>query len=483
MNRYLKLLFRYLLGNLTRQVVAISSNSYFPYYFSLILLSRAICVVRWHVRMLATYVSQLSFLFAYDPLNRPKSYETSVRSKVLTFTGSCYFLFLLLFTALLYQNTDKTVWSHLNDLVARNREQVSFGWWRKRRRRSSESLNRRDSRRLSYQKLSTWLNRLKTFPFYPQLQVLPPTAKLLHYPKLAERLRLRAVRICFVFELLMVAIYFYYLNILYFDLVGQLRKLGQPMTIAQLITTAFAYLSILHTAFYTYAGLLLVELVLYLVCTVYAGQYQNLNRDLERVKASMLKNDSFQNLSSNSYELQNLNRSTAVYRAGHTRLTVFILRFNGSLVSKVIAYYLHYYLPYHSYRLVYIYFQQRSLPLAIAINSYWFLLFMWLFLMIITLGVARTNGEIGRSGRALSALFARKGLAMRVNFDQKRQSYYSAKESEAGRTIGHREALKLSTYFEMIWREEKQLAFTAGQTDTAMNWKFIFEVKTDFLQT
>ena len=480
MNRYLKLLFRYLFSNLTRQVVAISSNSYFPYYFSLILLSRAICVVRWHVRMLATYVSQLSFLFAYDPLNRPKSYETSVRSKVLTFTGSCYFLFLLLFTGLVYRNTDKIVWSHLYDLVVRNREQVSFCWWRS----SGEWSNRRDSRSISYQKISTWLNRLKTFPFYTQLKVLQ-SAKLLHYPKLAERLRLRAVRICFVFELLMVAIYFYYLNILYFDLVGQLRKLGKPMTIAQLITTALAYLSIMHTAFYTYAGLLLVELVLYLVCTVYAGQYQNLNRDLEKLKISMLKNandSSFQSLSSKDFFLQNLNRSTAVYRSVHTRLTVFILRFNGSLVSKVIAYYLHYYLPYHSYRLVYIYFQQRSLPLAIAINSYWFLLFMWLFLMIITLGVARTNSEIGRSGRALSALFARKGLlSLKIGSFQRRQSYYySAKESEASGTIGHREALKLSTYFEMIWREEKQLAFTAGQTDTAMNWRFIFEVKTDF---
>ncbi len=477
MNRYLRMLFHYLFGNLTRRVAAISSNAYFPAYFSLILLSIGSCAARWLVRKLATIFREdplLAFIFSYDVLNKPKAFETDLRNKVLIFGGTGYYTFFTLLNVLVYRNTDKVVWSHLYDLVVRNREQVSFGWWR---RRSSESLNRRDSSRSLSSQISIWLNRLKTFPLYPRLKLLQSEKPLLHYPKLGKGLRLRAVRICLAFEVLMVLIYFYYLNILYFDLVGELRQRPR-MTFAQAVTTAAAYLGILHAAFYTYAALHLVELVLALVGALYADQYRALNGDIEQVKAILSKANSEKTRSS---ICNTLHRSTAAYRAAHTRLTVFILRLNDALVSPVIAYYLHYYLPYHSYNTVYIYTNTRWLSLADAINQYWFLAFMWLFLVAIALVAARVSGAISRSGRTLSAIFARKGLllAMKTNSDKKRrQSYYSAKQSEASGTIGHREALKLATYFEMIWREEKQLAFTAGQTDTAMNWKFISEVKT-----
>ncbi|KAH9387889.1 hypothetical protein TYRP_009088, partial [Tyrophagus putrescentiae] len=39
----------------------------------------------------------------------------------------------------------------------------------------------------------------------------------------------------------------------------------------------------------------------------------------------------------------------------------------------------------------------------------------------------------------------------------------------------HLVQLKLSTYYEMVWRSEKELAFTVGKMGSPMNWSFVLE--------
>ncbi|KAH9391572.1 hypothetical protein TYRP_022748 [Tyrophagus putrescentiae] len=70
--------------------------------------------------------------------------------------------------------------------------------------------------------------------------------------------------------------------------------------------------------------------------------------------------------------------------------------------------------------------------------------------------------------RDLAAIFAGKGFL--ATGGGKQHNWAHRFES-----IWSRETLKLATYFEMIWRSEKELAFTAGQHKT-MNWKFILDV-------
>ncbi len=459
---YLKVIFSYLFSNLNRQVAAIATDGFSSLYLFLIFFSRIICIVRWFIRTLAMFID-LSFIFKFDILSKRKPVEEGFLNLVLTFIHTVYYLFFLRFTILLYLNsTDKLVWSHLYDMVVRNREQVKLHWWGVRSFRQwwSAPTNHIAIQRVPHQGVTSWFSQLKCFIIFSRLKI-HRSAKLLFYPHLEEKLRIKCLLVCYLFEALMVLIYAYYLVLLlYFDLKGSIKKLlHEQANIVQWASVPIVYLVNLQTAYYTYSSVLLVELLLYLVCHIYIDQYRIVNSDLEMVKTAMFKTGNPSSL------LASLNRFTSAYRTAHSRLTVFILRLNSCLISKVIAYYLHYYLPYHSNRMVSIHFDKYTL--AVTFNSYWFMVFMGLFLLFITFLVARVNGEISRSGRLLSAIFARRSLLAEVN---------SVSNAESFSVIGHREALKLSSYFELVWREEKQLAFTTGQSNTAMSWRFIYEV-------
>ncbi len=90
--------------------------------------------------------------------------------------------------------------------------------------------------------------------------------------------------------------------------------------------------------------------------------------------------------------------------------------------------------------------------------------------MLITLVVANVNAKICASGQILGSIFARKGV---LALQRRKLSVNWVGNIES---IWGRETLKLSTYYEMIWRNEKELAFTAGQMNKPMNFKFIFDV-------
>ena len=170
-----------------------------------------------------------------------------------------------------------------------------------------------------------------------------------------------------------------------------------------------------------------------------------------------------------------LSRSMQNYRTAHSRLTVFILQFNKSIVSPVIAFYLHYYMPFHAYRFVATYYERPQLTLAFVRQSRFFSTFMWLFLLVITLLTAKVNSRISSSGRTLGAIFARKGV-LAVKMQRRPSTNWTAGGQPLKSVWGLREALKLASYYELVWRSERELAFTAGQTDQSMNWRFILEV-------
>ncbi len=164
-----------------------------------------------------------------------------------------------------------------------------------------------------------------------------------------------------------------------------------------------------------------------------------------------------------------INQATGEFRSTHTRLTVFVLRYNSSIVSRVIAYYLHYVLPFHAYCIVYNVYRQKYLSFKLAMYNIAVLVLLWFFLLVITSVVTKVNDEICKSGPTLGAVFARKGVLMSA---KKRLSKGRAANSGSSWS---REAIKLATCYEMIWRVDKQLAFTANcQT---VNWSFIWEVK------
>lgn len=133
--------------------------------------------------------------------------------------------------------------------------------------------------------------------------------------------------------------------------------------------------------------------------------------------------------------------------------------------------YLTYILPAHAYSTVLVYFQGDYLPAALRKQIILGLIVLWFFLIGITFFVARVNKEVASCGPTLGRLFAAKGV-----FESRKPSSNWVSSS---RSFWVREGLKLSSYYEMIWRAEKELAFTVGQVAT-LNWKFIGDVSVSF---
>ena len=338
----------------------------------------------------------------------------------------------------------------------RNQKQVLFKWKQSKSRKSSDN---------SF----SWLNIFR--PSWWKTAV-PSSSSLAHYPNLSEKLCIKIAQIVLLFETLNTVNYAYRVYSIFAHTFGIMKKHKSALTVPQIIFAAVQYLTHIHKAFYTYMMLYLVELILYLVFLIYSAQYRLVNGELKKAKDRLTSEGQDHHKRINSL---NLSRSIRSYRTTHNRLTVFILQFNKSIVSKVIAFYLHYYMPFHTYRFVATYYERPQLTLAFVRQSRYFSAFMWLFLLVITLLTAKVNSRIASSGRTLGAIFARKGV-LAVKMQRRSSTNWTAGGQPLKSVWGLREALKLASYYELVWRSERELAFTAGQTDKSMNWMFIFEV-------
>ncbi len=160
-----------------------------------------------------------------------------------------------------------------------------------------------------------------------------------------------------------------------------------------------------------------------------------------------------------SFKQLNLLKATKNYRTAHSRLTYFILIFNDSTVSQIISYYLHYIVPLQAFSNVSIYFGRHKMSLFDLFSECLFVSVFWLLLGMITYFTVAVNSKIASSGATVGAILARRKGIQRHN----------------SHTWSH-ELFKLSTYYELVWRTEKELAFTTGLNNSTMNWQYILEV-------
>ena len=440
----------FLFSNLRRQVTIIAGNSGLsPKYLLLLLFTEVMCQGRRYASIASLYYDKPLY-FEYDLVGKRAYYSGKRKNKAYTAFYIFYYIFFLKLFCSLYFSTDKRVWSHLYDLVVRNQKQVLFKWKQSRSRKSSDN---------SF----SWLNIFR--PSWWKTAV-PSSSSLAHYPNLSEKLRIKIAQIVLLFETLNTVNYAYRVYSIFAHTFGIMKKHKSTLTVPQILFAAVQYLTHIHKAFYNYMMLYLVELILYLVFLIYSAHYRLTNNELKKVKVRLIIEGDHKRINS-----LNLSRSIQNYRTAHNRLTVFILQFNKSIISPVIAFYLHYYMPFHAYRFVATYYQRRELTLAIVRQSYFFSAIMWLFLITITFLTTKVNGRIASSGRTLGSIFARKGVLAKM---QRRLpiNWTAGFQLES---IWGREALKLASYYELVWRSERELAFTAGQTDKSMNWMFIFE--------
>ena len=386
----------------------------------------------------------IDFYFEYDVFSRQYFYESPLRNKHIEYFLHFMPSFSMRLFYLLYLNGDSLVWKHLYDLVVRNKEQIEFQW----KKSKSEAQN-------SWSVFSR---------FWPHMKV-SKSSKLLYYPHLHRKLRVTCVVIYYTFEILTNIMGFLMLFFLLLDNYSQ--AMNDQFTVAQ-----FAAVFTMEFSFLIYSVLnltmtFLVTLTIYLVCHVYVDQYQKVNSKLAKVTVMLsYKNDDHHQQHYTS-SLLKTSLATNAYRSVHTRLTVFILHYNNTTVSKIISAYLLCVLPVHAFATVIIYFQSDDMPQSFVLNIAFGLSIFWFNLIALNLVLARVNNKISCSGPTMGSIFARKGALA----DGKIQcTWFNSSES-----IWTREAFKLSTYYEMIWRSDHELAFTAGKTAT-MNWMFIVDV-------
>ena len=439
--KFFKRILYHLFNTLHRQVVTCHQGGLSLFF----LLIYALAYLLYIGRNLAVSVSlyyNITDYFEIDVISREVLYKQANGSKYLT---SFFVAFSTLFSSnlfgLLYVTPDRKVWSHLHDIVVRNREQANFQWWQQ-------------STEVNEKPVSQWAL------FNSGLKI-SRSSKLLHYPFLKKKFRARCILICYIFEFLTT------INLLFNDILPILHVYttiaGLSLNFSQIL-----YLIVIFSGSILYINIttimyLFAILIIFLVCHIYSAQYQRVNIKLTKAKVKLMKATYNQKL--NSLQLSQVGNA---YRSMHCRLTIFILHYNNITVSKIVAYYLHYVMPYHSYCLMLLYFQRNHIPLNLVKIYVIVLVVLLLFLMVITINVAKVNKKICSSGQTLGTIFAKMGV---LSAGKRRCSWVNNFES-----IWSHEALKLSTYYEMIWRTNNELAFTAGQLDTPLNWKFILDV-------
>ncbi len=378
--------------------------------------------------------------FEFDLLHRQLYYLSPLRHKQIEY----FLLFIPIFSTrllyLLYFNGDSLVWEHLFDIIVRNLEQVK------------------------------WCRSKKTqgifWSILCQVCLFPKISKssiLLYYPNLKQKLRKKCIVIYFVFEVLTTIMSFFGFFITLITFCDMVVK--AQLSAVQVLYSTFFLAAALPQIILFSVMIFLIMLTLYLVCYIYVNQYLEVNSKLAKVKVILQT----ENGGHQHYIFSSLKTSLAgnAYRTSHTRLTAFILHYNRTTVSKIVSAYLQCVLPVHAFCVVLVYFRGHDISLPFTIHLIVGAIFLWLVLMALTFVVARVNHKISLSGPILGEIFARKGVLA----ERRRQcNWFNSCES-----VWSREALKLSTYYEMIWRCDKELAFTAGHSAT-MNWMFIVDV-------
>lgn len=413
-----------LFTTLYRRMVIIHRHQSPPHELMLIL-----TYIYVFIRLIVTNYSlyfDVSAYFYYDIINRILFYETVLRKKYLAFFFSFIPLFSLRLLYLIYLRPDGLVAEHFYDLLVRNRNQAYL--------------------KLVATKIS-WLPAKLPMIWTARLKV-PKSSKLLFYPSLRQKIRTKCLVIYLFFEVFatvgqLIFIFFFLLTI--YNLAVRVKAAftaAQILFVAFNVTTFAVYICfLLQTTFLTVVSL-------YIVCYVYTLEYSKLSRKLQKLTITGY---------SKYYSFARITRVTSAYRTAHTQFSIFILRFNSKTMSKIVVSYLYCIMPFHAYGIVMVYFQQRDLPTFLKLNLLLTLLFFAVVFLGICLTVTGVNKALSRSGPQLAAIFARN-------------------KADSGSTIWSREALKLATYFCMVWRSERELGFTVGQT-TTMNWKLLVDVR------
>ena len=473
----------FLFSHLHHQVVTIASGSGLSSPYRRLVTLCCYLFEAQYLLAIFCFFTDISAYFELDVINR-KHYRAP-------FPGQRVTILLALFSLLssfrlfrlLYYHADRLAWSHLHDLVVGNRAGLSLKWaWQQRSSGSSSRKSTADNCHLIQWTCSHLLSLLSVLP--PKLVVMLSN-QLKHYPTLEKGMRIRLALVTAAYELLMSILFLFSIA----SSLGIFKFISREIiTIQQL---SFALTSLFATFMWRYVETmlyLLVPLLLYLVGCIYGAEYRQLNDELVRVKAMLKKEVERGQLlvplaqhhhhrpQQQQQPLSSLNliRTTSAYRQAHARLTVFLLRLNESTISPIIAYYLHYNTPFHTNFASILIFHPNTLRQIIsACLPYLSRMF---FLGAITLVVARLNHKIALSGHSLATILARKGMLTTVGKSglQQQQTHRWAHKVN---TVWCREQLKLSAYYEMIWRSEKELAFTVGKMGAPMNWKFVSEVR------
>lgn len=358
--------------------------------------------------------------FYYDVLNRLLFFESAFRKNYIVFFFSIIPIFSLRLLYLIYLCPDNLVSEHFYDLIVRNRNQaylqfvkIKVSWLPK--------------------KLSLWTPHFK----------IPSSSKLLYYPFLREKVRTRCIAIYLFFEVFLafaqlIFIFFFILTV--YNLVSKTKisfNVVQVFFVGLNVLTFGVYICFLIQTF------TLTMVTLDLVCYIYILEYRKLSRKLQKLN------------NGNSNSLRKIIKVSARYRISHSKFTTFILCYNNSTMSKIIITYLSCIMPFHAYGIVMMYFQQSDLPTFLRLNLLLTLFFFAAIFFGISITMTGVNKALVSSGPQIGAIFA--------------------KSKGFGRTIWNREALKLSSYFSLIWRCDRELGFTVGQK-TTLNWKFLVDV-------
>ncbi len=430
-----------LFSNLHRQVVIISSASGLsPLYRQLIIVAFVLELTH-HLAVSTSLYYDFSAYFEIDIFFGQLFYQTvAFKGKYFNFFFCLEAFFTMRLFVLLYLNSDQVVWSHLRDLIVRNRVNINFNLWN-----------------------SQTHSKMKFKVFQPGIKIVHTSSKLYHYPHLKQKLRTHCALVSLIFEILTaISLTFYYISFFFILLSVSitLLKVKHLFTSFQLFFSLVVILQILPIIYMVIVMYFLVALTLYLVCHVYLNQFRAVNRKLlDLTKKKEIRH--------------NFDIFSSVYRAFHIRLTTFILHYNNSTVSHIIASYLNLVVPVYAFSPVLLYFQSSHLPDSFVRNLSLGFVINYLVLIVLTLAVARVNSEIRRSGPKLGSIFA--GRKIKAKTQIKKQCNWF-ENCGSNITFGSKEALKLSTFYEMIWRTEKELAFTAGRMNRPMNWRFIYEV-------
>lgn len=421
----------FLFTTIYRHVLIINEQQPPPYQ-KLIIFTYIYVLVRL---IITNYCLQfdVSIYFEYDVINRLIFYETILRKKYLPFFFSFIPVFSLRLLCLIYLYPDRLFWEHIYDLLIRNRNQAYL-----------KLHNFASTFNCSTKHFSAWIPRLK----------VPKSSKLLYYPFLSRKTRTRCIAIYLSFEVILTAIQQIFVLFFALAVINLKTTLKISLTIAQALFVGFNALTFSVYVCFMMQVTALIVVNLCIVCYVYVLEYHKLNRKLQKI------------ITSNT--VVKTIRLSFAYRSAHNRLTVFILHYNSNTMSKIVISYLFCIMPFHSYGLVMVYFQSRDLPTFLALNLTLTLFLLAAILFGINLAVTTVNKAVSSSGPLLGAIFARKPCLVLVGNSHNNNKKVHTK-------IWITETLKLASYFELVWRRERELGFTAGQT-TTMNWKFMVDV-------